>query len=154
PRTEPRRFSNLAHAPPAVADLVGVAETRVTGPLAARVKTHDGFRLLDEPIGFAADVTSGHVQELRTQKLRHADQALDAIDVGAERIIDRRKKVDASGAIDDEARPPCQLFQVSGLDAASRAADVARPDGNLASKEIVPPLLRDGRQRRRSQCFT
>ena len=76
---------------------------------------------------------------------------LDAIDVRAERIIDRRKEVDASGAIDDEARPPCQLFQVSRLDATIRAADVARPDGNLGSKEILPPLLRDGGQGRRSQ---
>src|SRR5439155_9715845 len=145
---------NLADALPAVADLVGVEETRVTGPLSTRVKTHDGFRLLDEPVGFAADVTGGHVQELCAQKLRHADQALDAIDVGAERVIDWREKVDASGAIDDEAHPPCQLFQVSGLDAASGTADVALPDGNLASKEILPPLLRDGCQRRRSQGFT
>src|SRR5204862_1035838 len=112
--------------------------------------THDGFRLLDEPVGFAADVTGGHVQELCAQKLRHADQALDAIDVGAERVIDWREKVDASGAIDDEAHPPCQLFQVSGLDSASGTAAVARADGTLASEETLTTLIREVCPRRRN----
>ena len=73
---------------------------------------------------------------------------LDGIDIGANRLVHRRKELDQTGTVDDEIDP---IAPVRIVNARVNLSSVAGPDGDLVMKEIPAALSYERLEWRRVQ---
>ena len=73
---------------------------------------------------------------------------LDGIDIGAKRLVDRRKELDQTGTVYDEINP---VAPVRIVNAGVNLSRVAGPDGDLVMKEVPAALIYERFEWRRVQ---
>jgi len=137
----------------AVTKFLAMLETIVLRPFSAWIIAQDGLCLFDQPIRFAANVTGRDMHQFCAQASCDLEQIFHSLDVGAERLVNRRKEVHPTGTVDDYAHPTLQFFQACGLEPAIGLSDIAVPNRNLAPEQVLTVFLSNFLQSRRAECF-
>ena len=88
------------------------------------------------------------MEKLGASTLGEDGDLLDGIDIGAKRLVHRRKELDQTGTVDDEIDT---IAPVGIVNARVNLSRVAGPDGDLVMKEIPAALSYERLEWRRVQ---
>ena len=88
------------------------------------------------------------MEKLGASTLSEYGNLLDGIDIGANRLVDRRKELNQTGTVDDEIDA---IAPVGIVNARVNLSRVAGPDGDLVMKEIPAALSYERLEWRRVQ---
>ena len=88
------------------------------------------------------------MEKLGASTLGEGSDLLDGIDIGANRLIDRRKELDQTGTVDDEIDA---IAPVGIVNARVNSSRVAGPDGDLVMYKVPSALIYERFEWRRVQ---